>query len=303
MSTAMLYCIANPAAARGTMRRRASEVLSFFNHNHLEATFLWTEKPRHGVHLARELTDSGATRIVSIGGDGTAFEVINGIMQSANHSRVAMGILPLGTGNSFLRDFSITSWEDAAKRIVNGETRCVDIGKAIVMDKVDEGPIYFHNMVGLGLVAEACRLRHTRYPWMGRYAYHGAFFHLLFGMKDYPIRFGSGNGEPSSIQSPLLAVCNSQYTGHNMRISPRSNVQDGGMELLYTHRITAWPLLKLFLRLPSGDHLKHPHVRMEVFQGLEIQIEGIDYFMVDGEIVNGSRLRIDVLPSALPLYV
>jgi diacylglycerol kinase family enzyme len=138
---------------------------------------------------------------------------------------------------------------------------------------------------------------------MGKYAYHGAFFHLLFGMKTYTIRIGMENGEMASIQSPLLAVCNSQYTGHNMRLSPRSNVQDGGLELLYTHCISAWRLLKLFLHLPSGDHLKHPDVRMNVFQSLETQIEGIDYFMVDGEIVNGSRLLIDVLPGALSLSV
>lgn len=303
MPNSVLYCIANPAAARGKMRSRVGEVLSFFAKNNIETKICWTERPRHGIQIARELTDSGVIRIVSIGGDGTAFEVINGILQSGNHRQVSFGILPLGTGNSFLRDFSIASWEEAAARIVKGETQSADIGRVTVLDRESVEPIYFHNIVGMGLIAEACRLRHTRYPWMGIYAYHGAFFNLLFGMKTYAIRFQPINGETTSIQSPLLAICNSQYTGHNMRLSPQSNVQDGRMELLYARHLSSWELLKLFLRLPSGRHLNHPAVRMDVFQSLETQIEGIDYFMVDGEIMNGSRLQIEVLPGELPLYV
>jgi diacylglycerol kinase (ATP) len=303
MSESRLYCIANPAAARGRLRSLVSEALSYFAQNNVETSLLWTEYPRHGVKIAQELADAGVTRIVSMGGDGAAFEVINGVMRSGNAQKVTLGILPLGTGNSFLRDFSIVSWKDAAERIVKGESQRVDIGRVAILDRENSEAVYFHNMVGLGLIADACRLRHTRFPWMGTYAYHGAFFNLLMGMKSYSLSIRFGEGESISIQSPLLAICNSQYTGHNMHLSPRSNVQDGRFELLYTLPITTWELLGLFLGLPTGRHLNHPKTRTISIPSLEVQIEGIDYFMVDGEIVSGGRLLVEILPGFLSLSI
>lgn len=303
MLESRLYCIANPAAARGRLRTIVSDALSYFNHKNLETSLLWTERPRHGIQIAQELVESGVARICSIGGDGTAFEVINGVLRSGHAQGVTVGILPLGTGNSFLRDFSIRSWIDAAERIVKGKSQPVDIGRIVVLDRENSEPVYFHNMVGFGLVADACRLRHTRFPWMGTYAYHGAFFTLLPGLKSYTFSMRFDKGDSTSVRSPLAAICNSQYTGHNMRLSPRSNVQDGLFELLYTLPISAWQLLQLFLKLPTGRHLNHSKVQSISIPSLEIQVEGIDYFMVDGEIVSGDRMRIEIVPGALNLFI
>ncbi|MBN2326080.1 MAG: hypothetical protein JXR73_02925 [Candidatus Omnitrophica bacterium] len=305
MNQDALYCIANPCAARGKIQKRIRIVLDFFSHNRVPVQLLWTERPRHGVELARRLAASGAKRIASIGGDGTAFEVINGLMQARQNDpgvETALGILPLGTGNSFLRDFSIRSWKAAAERILQNNIQAVDIGRIAVHDPPGEKILYFHNMAGFGLVAQACRLRHTRYPWMGRYAYHGAFFQLLFGMKTFDITLRTNEKEPVAVQSPLCALCNSQYTGHEMHLSPRSLVCDGKMELLYGESISARDLFNLFLSLPSGRHLDHPKVKTQSIQSLDIEIQGLDYFMVDGDIESGSRFHIDVLPRALPLF-
>ncbi|MGC9329172.1 MAG: diacylglycerol/lipid kinase family protein, partial [Candidatus Hinthialibacter sp.] len=295
MKPETLYCIANPRAARGKIQRQIQDVLDFFSRRRVPVQLLWTERPRHGVELARDLAASGVERLASIGGDGTAFEVINGLMQAKHNDpavQTSLGLLPLGTGNSFLLDFSIRSWKDAAERILQSNRQAVDVGRITVHDSPQKSTLYFHNMMGWGLVAQACRLRHSRYLWMGRYAYHGAFFQLLFGMKTFAITLRANESDPITVRSPLCVLCNSQYTGHEMHLSPRSLVDDGKMELIYGESITARDLFHLFLSLASGKHLLHPKVKTQAVQSLDIEIQGLDYYMVDGDVANGSRFHI-----------
>ncbi len=303
MNGNILHCIANPHAARGTRKREVEAIQAFFQQHSLPSALYWTEYPHHAMEIAERLVRSGAKRIAALGGDGTAFEVINGMMRSGASQDVSLAILPLGTGNSFLRDYGIASWEEMALRVVRGETRRVDIGQIEILGEKEENLLFFHNMVGMGIVAEACRLRHTRFPWMGIYAYHAAFFNLLLGFKTFPTRIQGTAADSPCRQIPLLVLCNSQYTGHNMRLSPRSNVEDGYMEFMYTKHLSSWELLRLFLGLHTGNHLDHPKVHFESVSSLEVEMKGLDYFMVDGEIVNGNSLRITLKPKALSIFI
>lgn len=303
MMESTLYCIANPRAGGGKLKRHISDITHFFSANRIAYELIWTEEPRHGIRLAEQLANAGARRLASLGGDGTAFEVINGILRSRRASETALSILPLGTGNSFLRDYGITTWQEAARRLVSGATRRVDAGKIGFLGERTREPVFYHNMAGFGLAAEACRLRHTRYPWMGKFAYHGAFLNLLPGLKIYTMRLQIDESTEIEIQTPLLTINNSQYTGHNMHLSPLSQVEDGYIELLYAEGITAGDLFRLFLTLPTGRHIQHPKVQMKKAQAVVLAIEGIDYFMVDGEIVEGSTLKIEICAGALNLLI
>jgi len=303
MMESALYCIANPKAGGGKLKKHISDITSFFSENRIAYELIWTEGPRHGTQLAEQLANAGVQRLASLGGDGTAFEVINGILRSQSAAETALSILPLGTGNSFLRDYGITTWQEAARRLVAGSTRRVDAGRIEFPGKEIPKPVFFHNMAGFGLAAEACRLRHTRYSWMGRLAYHGAFLNLLPGLKSYSMRLRVDENREIVIQTPLLAINNSQYTGHNMHLSPLSHVEDGYFELLYAEGIKAGELFRLFLTLPTGRHIQHPKVQIKKAQRVDLAIDGIDYFMVDGEIVEGNTLRIEICPGALNILI
>ena len=129
MNGNILHCIANPHAARGTRKREVEAIQAFFQQHSLPSALYWTEYPHHAMEIAERLVRSGAKRIAALGGDGTAFEVINGMMRSGASQDVSLAILPLGTGNSFLRDYGIASWEEMALRVVRGETRRVDTSR------------------------------------------------------------------------------------------------------------------------------------------------------------------------------
>ena len=295
--------IANPNAARGRLVREKENIAAWFHENEIEVEWRMTERPRHAMALAEEMTRAGWEEIVAAGGDGTAFETLNGILRSGRADRVHFGILPMGTGNSFLRDFGIRDWREAARRIRQGGTQRMDAGRITLLDQPGEPEWFFHNMVGLGLIAEACRLRHTRYSFLRTFAYHAAFFNLLPFLKTYSLRMRLDDQEEQSMECPLLAVCNSQYTGHDMRLSPSSRSDDGRMEIMYASPLSVSELFRLFLQLPSGNHLQHPKVHLDSLNRLEVEMEGIGILMMDGEIFAGKRLYIEVLPGAWNLML
>ncbi len=303
MLESALYCIANPKAGGGRLKKHISDITHFFSENRIAYESIWTEGPGHGSLLAEQLANTGVQRLASLGGDGTAFEVINGILRSQRAAETALSILPLGTGNSFLRDYGITTWQEAARRLAAGAIRRVDAGRIGFPGNETRETVFFHNMAGFGLAAEACRLRHTRYPWMGKFAYHGAFLNLLPCMKNYSMRLQVDGNKDIEIQTPLLAINNSQYTGHNMHLSPLSQVEDGYFEMLYAEGITAGELFRLFLTLPTGKHIQHPKVQLKKIQRVDLVIEGIEYFMVDGEIAEGNAMRIEINPGALNILI
>ncbi|MGI6455578.1 MAG: diacylglycerol/lipid kinase family protein [bacterium] len=301
--TRILNLILNPQAAGGTARNRADKISSFFNQHGMEVNMHLTRQPRHAVEIARQLAGSGEQEIVSLGGDGTAFEVINGIMQSGRNQDVRLGILPLGTGNAFLKDFGLETWKASAEKIIQGQTRPVDAGACTMLNLPEQPVYYFYNLLGMGLFAEASSLRHQIYYPLGKFAYIAAFFHLLVRLKHYPFRIRFEDGQERRVTTPLLAVCNSQFTGHRLHISPHSCTYDGKLELLYSEDLSSWELFQLFRVLSTGKHLKHPKVYYQHFTQVEIQVEQIESSNLDGEVVEGNHVKIEVAPSALQMYV
>src|SRR5512137_1838712 len=94
-----------------------------------------SEYAGHAFQIGRDAASQGFERILSIGGDGTPFEIVNGLYAEGRPGRdIELGMIPAGTGNSFLRDFSLTTWRDAVENILAGKRRRVDLVE-IVYDR------------------------------------------------------------------------------------------------------------------------------------------------------------------------
>ena len=300
MAGKTFYLIANPNAGGGRLKQVADEVVDWFQENGCQIECRFSERPRHILELAETAVRSGEKTILALGGDGTAFEAVNGIAR-AGFEGVRLGILPAGTGNDFMRHFEITSWKQAAEWALLGKSQAIDVARLTTPN--EKNPIYFLNIAGFGLIAEICRLRHSRFHFMGKFAYQAAFFNVLFSMESYPVRFRI-DGSVEQIQpTPMFAVCNTCYTGHNLKLSPRSVANDGWFEYFYTDGLSGWETLKLFLSLPSGKHLDHPKIHWGTASAIDIDLQGIDCAMLDGEVIDNAPTRIEILPSALNLFM
>src|ERR1700751_4385458 len=101
------FAIVNPAAGGGKSARLAGPALARLREKGLRIDVIASTGPGHAVELAREAYEQGYRRFLAVGGDGTAHELINGVFAlQPGVPRIELGFLPLGTGNSFLRDFT-----------------------------------------------------------------------------------------------------------------------------------------------------------------------------------------------------
>src|SRR6266403_1789979 len=122
------FAIVNPAAGGGKSARLAGPALARLREKGLHIDVIASTGPGHAVQLAREAYAQGYRRFLAVGGDGTAHEILNGVFANRrNPERIALGFLPLGTGNSFLRDFTDKGAEASLDALVTNRSRAVDL--------------------------------------------------------------------------------------------------------------------------------------------------------------------------------
>src|SRR6202158_1380964 len=122
------FAIVNPAAGGGRSAKLAGPALARLREKGLKVDVIASTSPGHTTQLAQEAYDQGYRRFLAVGGDGTAHEIINGVFAGRQSvRRVALGFLPLGTGNSFLRDFTQDGAEASLQALLEARTHPIDL--------------------------------------------------------------------------------------------------------------------------------------------------------------------------------
>src|SRR5215470_7156334 len=145
------FAIVNPAAGGGKSAKLAGEKLAELRDGGLQIDVAATTDRGHAVDLAADAYAQGYRLFIAVGGDGTAHEILNGVFGRAKaQERVALGFLPLGTGNSFLRDFAKDGADAAFRALLEGRKRHVDL----VRLTHSAGELYSLNILSLGFTAD-----------------------------------------------------------------------------------------------------------------------------------------------------
>src|SRR6267142_6922814 len=145
------FAIVNPAAGGGRSAKLAGPALAGLREKGLRVDVIASTGKGHAVQLAREAYDQGYRHFLAVGGDGTAHEILNGVFaRRPAVERIALGFLPMGTGNSFLRDFAKEGAVASLDALVEGRTRSVDLLKLIHAI----GEIYSFNLLSVGFTAD-----------------------------------------------------------------------------------------------------------------------------------------------------
>src|SRR5208282_4332237 len=118
--------------------------------------------------LTRAFYHEGGRNFIAVGGDGTSFEIVNGLFPEAlAGDRPAIGFLPLGTGNSFLKDFTSNGASGAAQSIVSGTRRRCDVMRLTHAS----GEMYYINLLTLGFAADVAAAANRRFKALGEGGY------------------------------------------------------------------------------------------------------------------------------------
>ncbi len=295
------FAIVNPAAGGGRCGRLAPAALDRVRQAGIELEIAQTAEPGEATALARAAYAKGHRNFLAVGGDGTAFEIVNGLFPEAQaQDRPVLGFLPLGTGNSFLRDFTTRGVEHTIEALRDRRRRPCDVLRL----RHSGDDIYFINLLSLGFPADVGELTNRRFKGLGELGYILGVVARLAGLRHpaFPHRVDSAE-EWDRRRCLFLTFSNSKFTGGKMMIAPKADPSDARIEYVRWGPIGRLRLLLTFPRLFTGTHIEHPLASRAGAERIELDLAEPVNAMVDGEILRLKCRSIEILPAALDVVV
>jgi diacylglycerol kinase (ATP) len=293
--------VINPAAGGGRCRKLVGPALDRLRAGGVELEVTETTAPGQGIQLVRDAYAKGYRRFIAVGGDGTSYEIVNGLFPEAeNRELPTLGFLPLGTGNSFLRDFGSGGVEFAIEALLAGRSQTCDVLRLTHRD----GVLYYINLLSMGFAADVATMRARRFSGWGEPGYQLSIFSQLirFNRRPFPLRV-DGEELLDRRRSLFLTFNNSKYTGGTMMIAPKAEVNDGLIEFVRWGPIGRLGLIRNLPTLYDGTHINHPLAERRAAKRIDFHLEAPIDVMVDGEVLTLHCETLDVLPSALTVVV
>lgn len=293
--------VINPAAGGGRGRALAAPALERLRAGNIEVDVAETTTQGQGPQLVRDALARGYRKFIAVGGDGTAYEIVNGLFPAAAGAmRPTLAFLPLGTGNSFLREFSDQGVEFAMEALLARRSQPCDVLR--VTHK--EGVLHYINLLSMGFSADVAAMRARRFRGWGELGYQLSIFVCLlrFRRRPFPLKV---DGEGSNDRRPclFLTFSNSKYTGGTMMIAPKAEVDDGLIEYVRWGPIGRVGLIRNLPTLYDGTHIQHPLAERRAARRIDFELESPIDVMVDGEVLSLHCQTIEVLPAALNVVV
>ncbi len=287
----MLTFIVNPAAGNGYALKIEEQLKAEMARRGLKCCFVHTDAPGHATSLAKDATGQPeCSGVVAVGGDGTAFEVACGLMNSG----VPLGIVPAGTGNDFIKTVGLP--KDPMKAldfILTHQPRPVDVGG--LNDRL------FLNVCGtgfdvtvLGYTLAAKKYCRGILPYL---------IGLIRGIAHYkPVHVSFTADGKTEVRDVLIcSVANGRFFGGGIAICPDASADDGMLDLVVVEHKPRWQLPFYVLPLLMGKVLQFPFTSHKRCKSVEIHSEGM-LLNIDGEIVPMDTASFSILPGALSLF-
>lgn len=293
--------IVNPAAGGGRCRKLLGPALDRLRAAGLDIVVQETNGPTQATAIAREAYAQGRRWFLAVGGDGTAYEIVNGLFPQAQAGEPpVLGFLPLGTGNSFLRDFGHQDIEAAVQALIAGRTQPSDV----IRLKHQQGTVYYINLLSVGFAADVNFMRARRFNRYGQLGYLLSIFTCLARLDRRPFPLSvEGEEKLDDRRCLFLSFNNSKFTGGTMMIAPNAEVNDGLIEYVRWGPIGRLGLLRNLHTLYDGTHVNHPLASRRAVRQIDFRLDGPVPVMIDGEAFTFHCERLDVLPSALTVVV
>jgi diacylglycerol kinase (ATP) len=293
--------ILNPAAGGGRSRKLLGPALERLRAGGVEVKVAATAGPGDATKIVADAYARGQRHFIAVGGDGTAFEVVNGLYPQASKSETSsetptLGFLPLGTGNSFLREFSDKGVEYAIESLLARRSRACDVLRL----RHREGVLHYINLLSMGFTADVATLRARRFSAWGEFGYITSIFLTLarFNRRPFPARI-DGDADFDRRRCLFVTFNNSKFTGGTMMIAPKAEIDDGLIEYVRWGPIGRLGLIRNLPTLYDGTHIQHPLAEHKAARRVEFNLHAPVDVMVDGEVLTLHCEELDVLPGAL----
>jgi len=298
--------IFNPHAHRGRAWEDARALQAIVG-RYSQSEWASTEYPMHAAELAREAAEQGFDVVAAIGGDGTANEVINGLMSAPLERRPLLASVPVGSGNDFASNVGIAKDSAAAmERVFTGSPRAIDVGQAV--DQAGRAR-YFGNVFGIGFDAQVTLYSYKARILQGFAMYLWCTIQTILHNHDAPLlTLRVDGGEPFRQSALMFTICNGPREGGGFFVAPDARPDDGILHYASIEQTSRLMMFRLIPEVMKGTHGRFRQVHMGHFKEVELNSDRPLTIQVDGEILAGfhsdvTGLRVRVLPAALQVIV
>jgi YegS/Rv2252/BmrU family lipid kinase len=298
------FTIINPCSGSGKGKSDWPHIEDLLKKSGIQFHAVHTESRNHAAQLTREAITAGFRRILTIGGDGTINEVINGIFhqQEIPTTDFTIAMIPVGTGNDWRRTIGIpVDYMEAIATIQQEEIFTQDVGYIRYLDQGQPKGRYFINIAGMGydaFVTAKTNFVKELGRKMGVYAYLVHLFGCLLKYKHTRVKVTADHEEiTTDLFSMNVGIC--KYNGGGMMQVPKAVPDDGLLDLTLIRKMSKLEMIKNVPGLFDGSFIRHPQVLST--RGRKIIVESVPAIPleVDGESLGSSPFEINIIPRSI----
>ena len=289
--------IVNPFSGKKQGLKILEKIQPLFIESDIEIDIIKTDYSGHSENIAREFDITKYNGLLIIGGDGTFHEVIIGLLNRSDQKKIPIGIIPAGSGNSFMHDLDLVDPVKAVNLIISNETRLIDVMRLQMGDEIRYGI----NLIGWGMVTDV-GLTAENIRWIGPIRYTlAALFEILFKKSRKAIL----KIQDKIIDTKFMFIigCNSIHVGKGMKMAPKAKIDDGLIDVVVVdHEISRLRLLSVLPKLYKCTHIFEPEVTYYQSNEFSIFTEKNNILNVDGEIIGNTPIKVDVIPQIIEIF-
>jgi diacylglycerol kinase (ATP) len=302
----------NPAADRGHARELEPHIKAWLGQN---GEFGWAETSRAGeaIELAARACQEGYDIIAAAGGDGTAQEVINGLLAARGEKGCAtLGLIPIGSGNDFAwmmgaapgvrRTRDLRTIEEAVKKLAAGKTRVIDVGR--ICDESGNCR-YFGNGVGIGFDG-IVNIESRKIKWArGFVMYTLAVLKTMWLYYHAPHAVIELDGQRSEQNLLMISVANGRRYAGGFYVAPHAEPDDGYFDVGLVGQMSRLQMLRVIPKFMKGTQIGDPHIQMTRARRVTVHCDAGYAVHADGEICATAAkvLTMELEPNKLSVIV
>jgi YegS/Rv2252/BmrU family lipid kinase len=297
------YVIVNPNAGNGKGSKDWKRISDLFKKDNILIEPAFTEHKGHAADIAARAVINGYRKIVTVGGDGTLHEVVNGLFRqtACKSTDVTLALIPVGTGNDWGRMFGIPTVYNGAVDVIRDNKQLIhDVGLVTYQSGGEEHSRYFINIAGLGFESIVVR-KTNKQKDKGRSNKAIYFYNLLTSLISYRNTDATItiDGETTNSRIFSINVGNGRYCGGGMRQTPEAMPDDGLLDVTVLREMGRIEIIRNLKLLYDGSILSHPKVDGYRARNLRVASESTLYVEADGESLGHTPASFTVIPGAL----
>ena len=298
--------IVNPNSAGGRTGRNWPKIEAAIRTVFPQMEARFTERPEHASELVRQALEDGADEILSVGGDGTNNEVINGFFDGDRpvSPEAVLSIVPSGTGGDFRRTLGMAKDPTEVVHLFRkGRVVDADVGW-LTCEARDGRPIRrrFINITSFGIGGMVDDMvNHTSKALGGRISFFWGSLRAFARYRKQAMRIFVD--DELVYEGPVMnaAVCNGQFFGGGMWVAPMADPTDGRLELVIMGDLSTPSFLGLTRHIYNGRHLGRREVWHFSGQRVRAETSGEALIDMDGEVPGRLPIELGLLPGAVRL--